>query len=183
MRVRPLFSCQRTLILEYADVLETRVLLQIRNARPPHPQHSINLFVVELRHPPVVLRSLHHDFVGAERHHLVVHAFSDTPGLPLNVIERLRVRQHTHLPCPFRRPRHNRTQLLKLGRLQRAFLRRIAANFFLSQNDPALSDGIFAKFHSMSLAGVTCRCRSLFEAVAIPNRAFAREVGHFEILR
>src|SRR6266446_2803368 len=35
----------------------------------------------------------------------------------------------------------------------------------------------------MSLAGVTCGCRSLFEAVTIPDRTFAREVGHFEILR
>src|SRR6266481_4010351 len=35
----------------------------------------------------------------------------------------------------------------------------------------------------MSLAGVACRRWPLFEAVTIPDRAFAREVGHFEILR
>src|SRR5438094_10409752 len=35
----------------------------------------------------------------------------------------------------------------------------------------------------MSLAGVTCRCRSLFEAVTIPDRAFTSEIGHFKILR
>src|SRR5260370_17871544 len=92
------------------------------------------------------------------------------------------MRQHTHLPWPpFRRPRQNEPQLLNLGRFQRAFLRRIAAYLSLSQDDPALCDGIFAKFHSVSLAGIARGSWPLFEAVAIPDGAFAREVSHFEL--
>src|SRR6202158_6148805 len=115
--------------------------------------------------------------------HFVVHPFGQSCGFALNVVQRMRVRQHTHLPYPFRRPRQNGPQLLVLGRLPGAFLRRSARCFTLPQDEPALCDGIFAKFHSVSSAGVAGGCRPLFEAVTIPNRAFAREVRHFEILR
>src|SRR5260370_11129627 len=92
--------------------------------------------------------------------------------------------KYTHLPWPpFRRPRQNEPQLLNLGRFQRVFLRRIAAYLSLSQDDPALCDGIFAKFHSVSLAGIARGSWPLFEAVAIPDGAFAGEVCHFEVLR
>src|SRR5260370_1070527 len=120
--------------------------------------------------------------MGTEGNHLVVHPLGHATGFPFNVIERIRVRQHAHLPRAFGGPRQNGPQLLDLGRFQRAFLWRTAACCSLSQDYPALCDGIFTKFHSVSLAGVTCRCGSLFEAVTIPNRAFAGEVGHFEIL-
>src|ERR1700675_898834 len=50
VRVRPFFPCRRSLILEYADVLEARVLLQISYARDPNPQDTLNLLVAELRH-------------------------------------------------------------------------------------------------------------------------------------
>src|ERR1700720_695699 len=42
MRVRPFVSSERALVLEDGHVLEPRVLLQINDARPPHPQHSLD---------------------------------------------------------------------------------------------------------------------------------------------
>src|SRR5207248_11799002 len=66
-------------------------------------------------------------------------------------------------------------QLLDLGRLQRAFLRRSSKCFSLSQDDPALCDGISAKFHSVSSAGIACRRGPLFEAVTVPDRALDRK--------
>src|SRR5260370_2294003 len=120
--------------------------------------------------------------MGTEGNHLVVHPLGHATGFPFNVIERIRVRQHAHLPRAFRGPRQNGPQLLDVGGFQRAFLWRTAACCSLSQDYPALCDGIFTKFHSVSLAGVTCRCGSVFEGVAMRNRAVAGGVGHFEIL-
>src|SRR3989442_15999820 len=76
MRMRPLRSRKRALIFEHADVLEARILFQIGDSRGPHPQDALDLFIAELRHPPVVLRRLHHHFMRADRAHLVVHAFA-----------------------------------------------------------------------------------------------------------
>src|SRR5579859_1716878 len=45
MGVRPFISRKRALVLEDGHILESRVLLQIGDARPPHPEHAIDFFV------------------------------------------------------------------------------------------------------------------------------------------
>src|SRR5260370_21603167 len=99
--------------------------------------------------------------MGTEGNHLVVHPLGHATRIPFNVIERIRVRQHSHLPRAFRGPRQNGPQLLDLGRFQRPFLWRIAACFSLSQDYPALRDRIFTTFHSVSIAVATSRWGTL----------------------
>src|ERR1700682_98986 len=45
MCVRPLIARQQSLILEDGNVLETRIFLQVGDARGPHPQNALDLFV------------------------------------------------------------------------------------------------------------------------------------------
>ncbi len=127
-------------------------------------------------------RRLHHHFVRAHRAHLVVHSFGQARGFAFNVVERFRVRQHAHLPCAFCRPIQDGRQLLNPRRLQRTFGRHLAKCFSLPQDDPALCDWVFAKFHAVSSARVTRRCGPLLQAVTVPDRAFAGVIRHFEIL-
>src|SRR5690348_7165270 len=48
MRMRPLFARERALILEHANVFETRIFLEIGNTRGPYPKHAFDFFVGEL---------------------------------------------------------------------------------------------------------------------------------------
>ena len=98
VRVRPFFPGHRALVLENADVFESRIFFQVRDARRPNPQHTLDLFVAELRHPLVVRRRLHHHFVSTDRAHLVVHAFRGATGLAFDVVQRLGMRDHANLP-------------------------------------------------------------------------------------
>src|ERR1700730_10680587 len=45
VRVRPFIPGERALILEHGHIFEARILLQIRDARPPDPQHAVDFFV------------------------------------------------------------------------------------------------------------------------------------------
>src|SRR5438445_652341 len=63
------------------------------------------------------------------------------------------------------------------------FLRRLRNEFSLTQDDPALCDGIFAKFHAVSLTGIARGCGPLLQPVTVPDGSFAGVISHFEILR
>ena len=110
--MRPFFTGQFALILKYADVFQTQILLQVGHTRNPYGHHSVNLVVAQLRQPLVVFWSFHHDFVRASRTHAVVHAVRPPAGLAFNPIKRIGMRQHTHLPRTFGRAGQNRLQLI-----------------------------------------------------------------------
>ena len=99
------------------------------------------------------------------------------------MVQGLRVRDHSHLPGPFGRPRQYGPDFLDLRRLKRTLLRRLRNEFSLTQDDPALCDGIFAKFHAVSLTGIARGCGPLLQPVTVPDGSFAGVISHFEILR
>src|SRR5438874_843482 len=156
MCVGPLFARESALIFEHANVFKAGVFFQIGDARGPDPKHAF---------------------------HLVVYAFGQSARIAFDVIQRLRVRNDTNLPRPRGGPSHDGGNSFQLWRVQGALLRRLRNDFSLSQDDPTLRDGIFAKFHAISLAGITRGCGSLLQTVPVPDGSFAGVIGHFEILR
>src|SRR5208337_5389740 len=152
MRVRPLFSRQRPLVLEHAHILESRVLLQVRDSQAPHPQDPLDFIIAQLGEFLVVRPRLDHHFVRAERPHLVVDPFGHPPRLAFHAVQRLRMRNHAPLPHAFRRPRQYRLRAFHHARIQGTLLSHLAQSLALPAYNPALCYGISSNFHGVFIA-------------------------------
>src|ERR1700735_1358672 len=147
VRVRPFLSRLRPLVLEYSDVLESRIPFQIRDAQRVRFQHSLDFFVIHPRERTRVLCTLHNYFVRARCRHPVVNPLGAAPGLTLNSIQRTEVRKDTNLRWSVRRQTQNRGHVRSVPRTQWTWIRPHLFPLRMPDHYPAPSDRIFAKFH------------------------------------
>ena len=77
-----------TEILKEADVLDTRVALEIQDALGGQAQELSNLIVAGIPELPVVPGILHQHFVGADRIHAVVNPVAAPARFAFDVVER-----------------------------------------------------------------------------------------------
>jgi hypothetical protein len=137
------------LIAEHRDIPKPPVLLQFRHPPGIGSQNLGNVFVALPGQRQVVVGMLDHDLVSAQAAHLVIDAFRAAIDFTLDVVERSQVGNHPHLPVRLAVRMlidGARTEVLLPGaKGAPSRLLPIPINFFLDH--PALSNGIFAKFH------------------------------------
>src|SRR5579859_6393340 len=80
--------------------------------------------------------------------HLVVHAFGHSPGVAFDAIQGIGMRQDPNLPCAFGRPGQDGGLFFDGAGIERTRQGCVAQRFPLSQNNPALRDGISSDFHA-----------------------------------
>src|SRR5579862_8867110 len=98
MRVGPLLSRLRTLILEYGYIFEAGVPLKVRDARGVGFEHSFDLLVRHLREVSRMIGRLYDDLVSASRVHAIVDSFRRARRVAFDVIKRPEVWIGANLP-------------------------------------------------------------------------------------
>ena len=81
-------SRSHTVILEDADVLEARILLQILNALGRQQQKLLDLGIARIPQLPIVMQALHQDLVRTDGRHAIVKTIAATLRLAFNPVQR-----------------------------------------------------------------------------------------------
>ncbi len=145
--VRPFLAGLRSLILEYGDVFEARVALEIRDPQRIGFQHALDLLVAQLGKRSGVVARLDDDLVGADGGHAVIDSLGRARRVSFHVIERAEVRVGANLPLARAGQFQKRMRLDAVVRAERA---RIGARLLalrMTHHDPAPRDGVFTKLH------------------------------------
>ena len=147
--MRPLLAGKYAMVLENGDVLEPRVAFQVRNALGIGREDPLNFFILELRELPRVVRGLDDNLMSADRLHAVEDSLCLPPRIAFDVVQRIQVSHHAHLPVCLRGYGQDGRAFDARIRTQRAAFAGGGRLLAMAGDHPTASDGIFAEFHSV----------------------------------
>jgi hypothetical protein len=145
--------CIATVILEDADVLETRVALQILNALRRQQQELSDLRVARSPEMAFVPQILDQHLVRSDRGHAIVNSISAAGRLTLNAIQRRGMNYGTGRPRASADGGHIRHQLNRNWRVRAETANRFHAGsvvrHVVAGNNPGTGNWILAQLHGI----------------------------------